>query len=239
MDNKTLAKQKIRLLDIIPGSKTKNGNVYFVEPCPICSHKGHFIINADKNLYCSHSGCCKGGSVIDWFIEYELLSPGEAVKKTLSMAGLENDLLDKTQLKKIKEAKKIDEEKNKILDSFRNGKENLVNTIIHIITYYKSKNKQSYKKRIIKQCYHKLTRMEIALRGMNDKDCFLNWLLNFIDGYTTRFVIASDEESMYKLCLDFKEELHYSYINFVSYEQDLIELVGISDELKLLSGGIR
>jgi len=54
---------------------------YMLECCPICSHKHHFIIYTKTNSYSSFAKCCRGGSVIDWFIEFHKLSRADAVKK--------------------------------------------------------------------------------------------------------------------------------------------------------------
>lgn len=54
---------------------------YIYENCPFCSHKNHFQINKRLNLYSSFSGCCKGGSVIDFIMEIEGLNFQQAISK--------------------------------------------------------------------------------------------------------------------------------------------------------------
>lgn len=244
MNNKTIAKQTVKLMDHVPGKKIKKGNSIFVNPCPICGHKEHFVIDEAKNIYCSYSKCCNGGSIIDWFVEFEKLTLQQSINKCLSFAGLEDDDMISRDIiiftEKKNNEKKIEAEKNKILDLFKIGKINLVETIIYLIPFYRCYNekKTSNIKEVVRKCYHKLTTFERVLRQIENKDVFLHWLLGFIDRFTSLIVKAPNEEQIYKLCLDFKSELHYSYNEFLKYENDLIELVGKTDELKLLSGGI-
>jgi DNA primase len=54
---------------------------YIYENCPFCSHKNHFQINKRLNLYSSFSGCCKGGSIIDFIMEVEGLNFQQAISK--------------------------------------------------------------------------------------------------------------------------------------------------------------
>ena len=48
-----------------------------------------FTIYADSNSYSSFNGCCKGGTIIDYFIEIEHLSTEEAIKKLYQITGTE------------------------------------------------------------------------------------------------------------------------------------------------------
>lgn len=194
MDNKTIAKQTVKLIDIIPGSKTKKGKYVFVNPCPICNHNDHFIIVPSTNSYSSHNSCCKGGSIIDWFMETQGMKLNESIKYCIELAGLEDKKISNSQLREL-------QLKNKAIENNK-----------HIETS------------IIERCYHKLTTVERALREIENKDCFLNWVLSFIESYTLRFVRAKLHDELYKLCLNFKSELHYSYTEFIRYEQDLIEV---------------
>lgn len=123
MDNLSIAKQEIKLMDLIPGVKEHiNGDEYFVNPCPICGHREHFVINSSGNYYISHSRCCKGGTIVDWLVEYEKMSVPNAIKKILNDSGL--GLVDKNKIKKINEenAKKM---------HARQREEKLVNKLYH------------------------------------------------------------------------------------------------------------
>ena len=42
---------------------------------------GHFFVNANTNSYSSFSGCCRGGSIIDFVMEYYNLDKKEAIAK--------------------------------------------------------------------------------------------------------------------------------------------------------------
>lgn len=103
MDKLQKAKEEINLLDYIlntTGSeKTKNFNLkgkssVWLKPCPICGQGNkteHFYYVYDTNSYGSWSGCCNGGSIVDYLIEAENLSEREAIKKAKSLAGYEDD----------------------------------------------------------------------------------------------------------------------------------------------------
>lgn len=64
------------------GAKPKRqGDKILLNPCPACGHKNHFFIYPKTQSYYSFSGCCKGGSIIDAFIEFEGLSLAEAMAR--------------------------------------------------------------------------------------------------------------------------------------------------------------
>lgn len=130
----------------------------------------------------------------------------ESIKYCIELAGLEDKKISNSQLREL-------QLKNKAIE-----------------------NNKQLETSIIERCYHKLTIMEIVLRELENKDCFLNWVLSFIENYTLRFVRAKSHEELYELCLDFKTELHYGYTEFIRYEQDLIEVIENFDKLKLHGG---
>ncbi len=86
-------KEKISLLDYIEQSGAKlekaGQNVYRINPCPICGHKDHFTIYPTTNSYTSFSGCCQGGSIIDYMIEVEGITQVQAIEKLKLLAGEE------------------------------------------------------------------------------------------------------------------------------------------------------
>lgn len=53
------------------GHDQDGGQIYHVNPCPICGSKDHFTIYESQNTYSSFSGCCKGGTIIDYLQEAE------------------------------------------------------------------------------------------------------------------------------------------------------------------------
>jgi len=77
-------KEKISLLDYIEQSGARlekaGQNVYRINPCPICGHKDHFTIYPTTNSYTSFSGCCQGGSIIDYMIEVEGITQVQAIE---------------------------------------------------------------------------------------------------------------------------------------------------------------
>lgn len=91
------AKSKINLLEYIENycnTKAKNvGNTYYINPCPKCGHKDHFSIDIENSYYKSFADCCRGGSIIDFLLEFENLNLEEAITKTLSLANM-NSITD-------------------------------------------------------------------------------------------------------------------------------------------------
>lgn len=52
---------------------------------------GHFFINDSTNSYSSFSGCCKGGSIIDYLMEYNNIELKEAISKAKEIAGIRSN----------------------------------------------------------------------------------------------------------------------------------------------------
>lgn len=85
-------KKSIDLLDYIVKNNSvcethKYGNLVRINPCPICGKRDHFDVHIDTNSYFSQSGCCNGGSIIDYMIEDEDLNKIDAINKLKSLAG--------------------------------------------------------------------------------------------------------------------------------------------------------
>ena len=77
-----------KYLDNAGHNLEKVGNsTYRVNPCPACGHKDHFTIYQDTNSYSSFSGCCNGGSIIDYMQEVEGMSMERAIKTLKQLAG--------------------------------------------------------------------------------------------------------------------------------------------------------
>lgn len=79
-------KSSVKLLDLIENylvntNKTRIDVGYMFEHCPFCQHKNHFQINTRLNLYMSHSGCCRGGSVIDFYMAMNNVNFNEACQQ--------------------------------------------------------------------------------------------------------------------------------------------------------------
>jgi len=100
MDEITEIKQRINLLQYIQsvyslGKQTKSSGGYLFKNCPMCNSSsskkgdaGHFFVNDSTNSYSSFSGCCKGGSIIDFVMEYYNLDKKEAIEKCKDIAGI-------------------------------------------------------------------------------------------------------------------------------------------------------
>ncbi len=93
-------KNSVELLDYIK-DKGENlekvgQNTYRINPCPVCGHKDHFTIYTETNSYSSFSGCCQGGSVIDYFMEVEDMNKAEAIDKLKKLADDDCLPLEKT-----------------------------------------------------------------------------------------------------------------------------------------------
>jgi len=78
-------KQSVDLIDyaISSGYKVKRvgRDTFRLDPCPVCESYGHFTIYRSTNSYSTFNGCCRNGSIIDFFMEVENLSQKEAIKK--------------------------------------------------------------------------------------------------------------------------------------------------------------
>ena len=97
MDELEEVKSKIDLLEYVKsnydlGKETKSSGGYLFKNCPMCNSTssksgdaGHFYINPNTNSYSSFSGCCKGGSIIDFLMEFYNL---EAIDKAKDIAGI-------------------------------------------------------------------------------------------------------------------------------------------------------
>lgn len=88
MDNLEKAKVEFNLLNEFSGAKSIGNGMYRVNPCPKCGHKDHFTLFApntsqNKNdywTYCSFNGCCSGGSILDYLIEFKGLDKKGAIE---------------------------------------------------------------------------------------------------------------------------------------------------------------
>jgi len=114
-------KDRVKLIDYVEqnGARLEKAgqNAYRINPCPICGHKDHFTVYPDSNSYTSFSGCCQGGSIIDYMIEVEGLSQNEAISKLKKMAGDTSENLSTrskpTLVVKEPEVKKLSEGEKK------------------------------------------------------------------------------------------------------------------------------
>lgn len=100
MDKLEEVKSKINLLEYIRntydlGKETKASGGYLFKNCPMCNSTssksgdaGHFYINPNTNSYSSFSGCCKGGSIIDFIMEFYKVDKKEAIEKVKDIAGI-------------------------------------------------------------------------------------------------------------------------------------------------------
>lgn len=111
MDNLSIAKQEVKLIDLIPGNKRKIGKYISVNPCPVCGHKDHFFITENNNCFFSASKCNKGGTVIDWLMIFEKITSKEAIDKLLNLTN-RKEKISFNQVRKIK-AKQIENQNKK------------------------------------------------------------------------------------------------------------------------------
>ncbi len=102
----------------------RKGNKVLLNPCPICGHRDHFFIYPKTNSYYSFSGCCKGGSLVDWLMEYEGLLLPEAMTK------VHGDISPQDKAKE-KEMKRLARLLNENVQAF-------LYTCIELYKYYKN-----------------------------------------------------------------------------------------------------
>ena len=114
-------KRSVSLLDYVQtatNARIKNvgANTYRVEPCPMCGHNDHFTIYSNTNSYASFNSCCKGGSIIDFLVEYEKMDEKTAINKLYEMAGESKTMTVNQEVRKPKEAVKIETIKKASID---------------------------------------------------------------------------------------------------------------------------
>lgn len=113
MTDLDIAKQKIKLENLIPGKKTKKSKYLFVNPCPVCGRNDHFVIVGTH--YHSFNNCCERGTAIDWLMRDKGVNFKEATKELLEMANVEER---KPSPKDIQQKNKVEMEKRKIDEKF-------------------------------------------------------------------------------------------------------------------------
>ena len=92
MQDLGVLKKQISLLEYIKqrgGHKVKalGGDKYRIMPCPVCGYEGDFTLYDDTNSYSSGMDCCRGGSIIDYFMEAEKMTQEDAIRKLRELAG--------------------------------------------------------------------------------------------------------------------------------------------------------
>ena len=143
MDELYELKQRVSLKGYLARQGYNTNREGFIVPCPKCgstnhnhNDKGHFRISEKDGIevYNSFSGCCNGGSIIDYFINVEGLSKTDAINKLKELGGSGSKAVEKheTNSRKVKlaESKPIENtqesreqaEKNKtfILNGIKN-----------------------------------------------------------------------------------------------------------------------
>lgn len=116
-------KETFNLLEQIEadtGQKVRHiGNgKYMLDICPICNHKQHFVIYTKTNSYSSFSKCCKGGTIIDWLIEFHKLSRSDAVKKLCGNPQGIN--YREMRMRREQKAARLEQEKKSVNGIFNN-----------------------------------------------------------------------------------------------------------------------
>lgn len=63
-------------------------STYRINPCPICGHKDHFTINAEKNYYNTFNNCCIGGGPYKFLTEVVRMTEDAAYQELMFLAGV-------------------------------------------------------------------------------------------------------------------------------------------------------
>lgn len=117
MDNLERAKAEFNLLNEFTGAKSIGNGMYRVNPCPKCGHKDHFTLfapNSSQNkndywTYSSFNGCCNGGSVIDYLIEFKGLDKKGAIEYLLGESkDIKISNVKKQEVKGMEDKKEYD-----------------------------------------------------------------------------------------------------------------------------------
>lgn len=148
-----IAKEKIKIIDQLPPGtkKRKIGKRILIDPCPCCSHKGHFYIYENNN-FSSESRCCSGGSIIDYFVQVEKMDIKTAINKVLNEAGFIN--INKKSANEIKALK---------------NKRNI-----------ELNNEQERHDRFIR-IYNNILKRFKQLKNLENRNSFQTFVMNFLD----------------------------------------------------------
>ncbi len=88
-------KEKTKILDYAEEQGHRPRKItateYRLNPCPVCGGNDHFTIYTETNSFSSFSECCKGGSIIDYFIEVEKMDQAQAIKKLKEINGFRDE----------------------------------------------------------------------------------------------------------------------------------------------------
>ena len=185
-----IAKEKVKLIDYVQGSKKKSGKWVSVKPCPCCG-RDHFKIDTIKNTYSTFGACDGGGgSIVDYLVNVEHFEISKALSYTLELAGLKE-----ANKKTASEIKKLKEERLKQL-----------------------RLKQLKVKRF-NLLYHKLTNLykNVVKIPLDERNALIVWLVNFLDHYTN-LMICNPEN--YYLSENFKANFENEFKNFCKWEVD-------------------
>jgi len=185
-----IAKEKVKLIDYIEGNKKNSGKWTFIDPCPKCGGKNHFVIRNDSNTFSSFSKCCKGGSIIDYLLEIENFGTiSECITRVLEIAGLEENKKTASNVKKIKE------------ERLKKSKQNKLITLRFNLLYHKLTN------------YFKIA----SKIPIDEQTSLMMWLLDFIDRYTSLMIENNND---YYFVENFKKLFEMEYKNFLKWEDE-------------------
>lgn len=147
MDELDELKRNVSLKYYLESQGFRTNREGFIVPCPKCgstnhksTDKGHFrISNKDGiEIYNSFSGCCKGGSIIDYFINVEGLTQADAIKKLKELGGI-NTTYKPRKLRENCE-KKIKLAETKTIEQTKESREQLEKNKAFILNGIKNKN---------------------------------------------------------------------------------------------------
>lgn len=184
-----IAKEKVKLIDYVQGNKKIVGNRANINPCPKCGHKDHFTIYLETNTYYSQSGCCGGGSIVDYLIKIENFEISKALSYVLELAGLKEE-----NKKTVSEINKLKEER------------------------LKQQKRNHIKVRRWNLLYHKLTNFYklVSKISLDNRTALITWIYDFVDRYTQMMI---ENPNNYGLVENFKESFDYEFRNFLTWEK--------------------
>lgn len=80
---------KLNILDVVKMKYQvkRTGNNFIINPCPVCGHRDHFVINPKNNSYNSFNNCCNGGGIYKYLTEVEKMSQDRAYEELCRLTG--------------------------------------------------------------------------------------------------------------------------------------------------------
>lgn len=233
--------QKVNLLSLAERKYhvQRVGNIYRINPCPVCGHKDHFTIYPETNSYCSFSGCCEGGSVYKFLIEVEGLTEEEAYKELKRLAGVDDKVQKTAKKQKVltKEYKPVDQAEKQTAS--QKQQQDFTNWILDLYHKQTEEDKNYFRNRALTDEIIEKYRLCIGqLEGETFKRAILPyWENGKVIYYSARALGA--EEPRYKYPAGNVPIFNGHYLKTAAKGETIFICEGVIDALTIESAGYK